>query len=266
MQRFTEKACHDILDCCHLVFVWLLMWALVCSSEAMCPGACDCLSNHVWICTNVTSLGDIWEKSRTVEELTLIHLKDLRGINDHFGASFQSVRRLEIRQSLIKIVSESFTVSFPNVESLILEDNQFECSEHILPLRNWKSKINFGDVNLNCSSPDGFAGTDLFLALKTIARANEDCPKLCRCAAISLPVSSSIPNLLVNCSHLHLKTIPTSLPKYPWIIELDLSHNQVSLHLLQNYFSLFSLSHLYCADWGYIYVVKSSSLSKCPSA
>jgi hypothetical protein len=37
----------------------------------------------------------------------------------------------------------------------------------------------------------------------------------------------SVPNFIVNCSQSNVKVIPDSLPK-SWVIELDLSHNQVS--------------------------------------
>lgn len=233
MLKSTIKSSHDNFDCFYLLFLSIFLCAPVFSSEAMCPPACHCLSNHVWICTNVTSLGDIWNNSRTVvEELTLIHLKDLS--NDHLRApliSADSVRRLKIRQSIISSISESFVAAFPYVESVTLEDNQFECSEHILALRKWKRKMDYSNTKkLRCSSPDGLAKTDLFPALKEIARVNEKCPKPCRCVVSSLQSSYSIPNLIVNCSHSNLKEVPVSLPK-SWVIDLDLSHNEASFFL-----------------------------------
>ena len=260
MQRFTANPRHGILDCYYFVFVSLFMWALVCSSEAMCPEACDCLSNHVRICTNVTSLEDILENSRLVEELTLVRLQVLSSIKDHFGSSFASLRRLKIQQSFISTVTDSFVAVFPNVETVILEDNKFECSEKILPLRNWRSKIEISSDNLNCSSPDGFTGAPIFLALKSIKEAIKDCPRPCRCAAKSLQIYNSIPNLLINCSHSNLKAIPTSLPTHPWVIELDLSHNRVTWTIV-----FFPISPNYCfsfihVDWRYISFGKHSSI------
>lgn len=228
----TVEGNHHSIRYFYLSFVPIVSLLLVCPSEAMCPRACDCRSNHVWICANLTSLGDIWVSSPTaVEELTLIHLNDLSYSNDHLGASFVSVRRLKIKQSVIGSISESFVATFPNVELVTLEDNQFVCNDHILALRTWKLKINFSPGHLYCSSPDGLAGTELFLALKEIARVNEECPKDCRCVIFSLQSTYHIPNLIVDCSHSNLKVVPKSLPK-AWVIHLDLSHNEASKSFL----------------------------------
>lgn len=228
MQKSVVKHHHNNFDCCYLLFVSLLVWAIVCCSEA-CPEACNCLSNQKWKCTNITSLGDIWENSsRAVRELTLIHITDLNSFDDHLGtsfnASFESVRRLKIQQSTINRVSALFIDSFPNVEKVFLEDNQFSCNEHILALQTWESKIRTN--KLECSSPDGMAETELFRAVKSIARVQEECPNPCRCVVKSMNSQYSVPNLFVNCSKSNLKVIPDSLPK-SWVIELDLSYNQV---------------------------------------
>lgn len=230
MPKSTVKHYHDNFDFCYLFFVSLFVWAIVSCSEA-CPVACNCLSNNQkWICTNITSLGDIWENSsRAVRELTLIHITDLNSFSDHLGtsfnASFESVRKLRIQQSTINRVSALFINSFPYVERVFLGDNQFSCSEHILTLQRWESKTR--KDKLRCSSPDGMAETDLFLALKTISRVKEECPSPCKCVVKSMNSQYSVPNLFVNCSRSNLKMIPDSLPQ-SWVIELDLSHNQVS--------------------------------------
>lgn len=236
MQTNTTKDFYDNFDCCHLQIVSLLMWALVCSSEAsICPPACQCLSKNAWTCAYINSLADIWKDSGTaVEELTLNHVKDLnstsdRSFSDHFGI-FVSVRRLKIRQSAISSISASFIDSFPIVETVFLEDNQFSCSEHILALQRWQSKID-GFEKLQCSSPDGMVRAKVFKALKSIGRAIKECPRPCRCIVRSVDSQYSIPNLVVNCSQSKLKVVPASLPK-SWVIELDLSHNKVSLFFL----------------------------------
>ncbi|XP_045030076.1 leucine-rich repeat-containing protein 17 [Daphnia magna] len=231
MQTSTVKDCFDNFDCCHLQIVSLLVWALVCTTEAsICPPACQCLSKNAWTCDNINSVADIWRDSgMVVEELTLNHIKDLnstgdQSFSDHFGI-FVSVRRLKIQQSAINSISASFIDSFPIVETVFLEDNQFLCSEHILSLQRWQSKID-GFNKLQCSSPDGMARTKVFKALKSIERAIKECPRPCRCVVRSMDSQYSIPNLFVNCSQSKLKVTPVSLPK-SWVIELDLSHNKI---------------------------------------
>ncbi|XP_046451622.1 protein singed wings 2-like isoform X2 [Daphnia pulex] len=228
MPKGTVKHYHDNFDFCYFIFVSLFVWAILSCSEA-CPVACNCISNQKWECTNITSLGDIWENSsRAVRELTLIHITDLNSFSDHLGtsfnASFESVRELRIQQSTINRVSALFIDSFPNVERVFLVDNQFSCRENILSLQRWESETS--KDKLQCSSPDGMAKTELFLALKTISRVKEECPSPCRCVVKSMNSQYSVPNLLFNCSRSNLKVIPDSLPK-SWVIELDLSHNQI---------------------------------------
>jgi hypothetical protein len=229
MQKSTVKHYHNNFDCCYFLFVSLIVWAFVCCCSEACPEGCNCDSNQNWKCANLNTLGDIWKNStRAVQELTLSNVTDLNSYSDHFGASFESVQRLRIQKSSISRVSALFIDSFPKVEKVFLEDNQFSCSEHILALQTWESKIPTPtDKLLLCSSPDGMAGTELFEALKIIARVKEECPTSCRCWLKSMKSQYSVPNLFVNCSQSNLKVIPDSLPK-SGVIELDLSHNQVS--------------------------------------
>lgn len=220
-----------------IVFVVVLV-SLLGHCQAMCPPACDCFPDHVWICVNITSLEDVPENHRSVvRDLSLIHVKeDLiaagSGELRHLGTSFVSVRQLRIQQSIISSISESFVAAFPYVESVTLLDNQFQCGERMMALLKWKQKINpnHGDGHqLRCRSPDGLAGSDVLVVLEAIRRVNFECPQPCRCTLLSLQSYDSVPNLMVNCSHREMESIPDHLPE-SWVIELDLSHNKVSIH------------------------------------
>lgn len=220
----------DCVNNCAWIFFSFLILACVYNSEAMCPRACTCFQNRAWMCRNVTSLEDIAKSThRSIKELTLFNLKDQEENNEYSRVLFESVRKLKIQNSSLSSLSKSFISAFPNVERVILVDNQFGCNDRVLPLQKWKSKVYDHGVTLHCSTPDGLAGTDLFTALETMARVNERCPVPCHCELLSLQNSNTIPNLLVNCSHQNLHIVPTSIPDVVSPIFFDLSFNQVNI-------------------------------------
>lgn len=213
-----------------------VLFSLLVGGSTTCPKQCHCLSTQRWKCFNVT-LGDLGGFTSRLRSLTIANLS--HASSDSTARSFLSVRQLEIRDSRIGEITETFVSSFPNVKLVRFRKSTLDCSEKLLPLRKWEHVVAESVEKLVCSTLDGLSNLPLFSALREIEWRIAQCPARCKCSVYSNYLGyKEYPNMLINCSNANLRTLPIILPQ-SWPVYLDLSHNEVNITLAPHAFSLF---------------------------
>ncbi|KAK2727045.1 hypothetical protein QYM36_007786 [Artemia franciscana] len=143
-----------------------------------------------------------------------VNLKQLKFLN----ISYNKLSKLNVD---VKFV-------LPNLESVDLSGNLWNCSEHMIWINSWnvfKSRLN--ETYCGTAAPV-LNGIQISRALSLIHKLDLQCPVRCECSLDRVPKSKAIEaSAVVNCSGLGLTRLPEELPM-DVILTLDLKNNSVS--------------------------------------
>ncbi|XP_031627788.1 protein singed wings 2 isoform X2 [Contarinia nasturtii] len=178
------------------------------------------------------------------------HLKHLKHINisntriSHLHSThfkhLPAVRTIDLRKNQLDYYDGSLVLS-PKIHELYLSENPYNCSKNFKWITHHNDKTKFiTDRSLLLCSDTTFKNQSILtvmnfkIAIREMCRKNRELHR-CTCTLSFLSVdldAVSHPMYAINCSHLNLTHLPTTLPENTTTFYAQ--HNQLPVYLLNN--------------------------------